>query len=112
MAVRHNESVWSSDAIRSAGRDNQGAFGANSAKAHRRAGRQPTANTPQEFGVFIRAEIEKYARIVEATGIRFDQQAMTCLTAQPRDHIILGETALAGARARSGYRHAGSQTNR
>ena len=30
----------------------------------------------------------------------------------PTDHIILDETALAGARARSGCRHAGSQTNR
>jgi tripartite-type tricarboxylate transporter receptor subunit TctC len=31
------------------------------------------ANTPQEFAAFIRAEIEKYSRIVEATGIRLDQ---------------------------------------
>jgi tripartite-type tricarboxylate transporter receptor subunit TctC len=31
------------------------------------------ANTPQEFAAFIRSEIEKYARIVEATGIRLDQ---------------------------------------
>jgi len=33
-------------------------------------GAQPVGNSPEEFATFIRAEITKYARIVELTGMR------------------------------------------
>ena len=36
-------------------------------------GANVVANNPQEFAAFIRAEIEKYARIAEATGVRLEQ---------------------------------------
>jgi len=32
----------------------------------------PAPNTPEEFGKFVRAEIEKYGRIVRDTGIKLD----------------------------------------
>ncbi|OGA23283.1 MAG: hypothetical protein A3I02_12180 [Betaproteobacteria bacterium RIFCSPLOWO2_02_FULL_67_26] len=35
-----------------------------------RDGQEPIAGTPDEFGGFLRAEIEKYAKIVKAAGIR------------------------------------------
>jgi len=30
----------------------------------------PKTNTPEEFGAFIKAEVEKYAKIVKALGIK------------------------------------------
>jgi tripartite-type tricarboxylate transporter receptor subunit TctC len=32
----------------------------------------PVGNSPEEFGAFVKAELEKYARIIKAAGIRLD----------------------------------------
>ena len=62
--------------------------------------------------------VSKSARIRAANLINGDRPSehapprRQCVSPSAKDHIILGETALAGTRARSGYRHAGSQTNR
>ncbi len=32
----------------------------------------PVGNTPEEFAVFVKAELDKYARIIKAAGIRLD----------------------------------------
>ncbi len=32
----------------------------------------PVGNSPEEFGTFVRAELDKYARIIKAAGIRLD----------------------------------------
>ena len=32
----------------------------------------PVGNTPQEFDAFVKAELEKYARIIKAAGIKLD----------------------------------------
>ncbi len=32
----------------------------------------PVGNTPEEFAAFVRAELDKYARIIKAAGIRLD----------------------------------------
>ena len=33
---------------------------------------EPVGNTPEEFASFVKAELEKYARIIKAAGIRLD----------------------------------------
>lgn len=33
---------------------------------------EPVGNSPEEFAAFVRAELEKYARIIKAAGIRLD----------------------------------------
>ena len=33
---------------------------------------EPVGNTPEEFGAFVKAELEKYARIIKGAGIRLD----------------------------------------
>jgi tripartite-type tricarboxylate transporter receptor subunit TctC len=33
-------------------------------------GAEAVGNSPEEFAAFIRAEVEKYARIAKATGVR------------------------------------------
>ena len=33
---------------------------------------EPVGNTPEEFALFVKAELEKYARIIKAAGIRLD----------------------------------------
>jgi tripartite-type tricarboxylate transporter receptor subunit TctC len=35
-------------------------------------GAEPVGNTPAEFATFIRAEVEKYARVIKASGARVD----------------------------------------
>jgi tripartite-type tricarboxylate transporter receptor subunit TctC len=32
----------------------------------------PVGNSPEEFGAFVKAELEKYARIIKAAGIKLD----------------------------------------
>jgi tripartite-type tricarboxylate transporter receptor subunit TctC len=32
----------------------------------------PVGNTPEEFGAFVRAELDKYARVIKAAGIKLD----------------------------------------
>jgi tripartite-type tricarboxylate transporter receptor subunit TctC len=32
----------------------------------------PVGNSPEEFGAFVKAEIEKYARVIKAAGIKLD----------------------------------------
>ena len=32
----------------------------------------PVGNTPEEFGAFVRAELEKYGRVIKAAGIKLD----------------------------------------
>jgi tripartite-type tricarboxylate transporter receptor subunit TctC len=33
---------------------------------------EPVGNTPEEFALFVKAELDKYARIIKAAGIRLD----------------------------------------
>ena len=33
---------------------------------------EPVGNSPEEFGAFVKAELEKYARVIKAAGIRLD----------------------------------------
>lgn len=33
---------------------------------------EPAGNTPEEFGNFVRSELEKYARVIKAAGIRLE----------------------------------------
>ena len=33
---------------------------------------EPVGNTPEEFGAFVRTELDKYARIIKGAGIRLD----------------------------------------
>jgi tripartite-type tricarboxylate transporter receptor subunit TctC len=33
---------------------------------------EPVGNTPEEFGAFVRAELEKYGRVIKAAGIKLD----------------------------------------
>ena len=35
-------------------------------------GAEPVGNTPAEFATYIRAEAEKYARVIKASGARAD----------------------------------------
>jgi len=35
-------------------------------------GAEPVGNTPEEFGAFIKAEIERWAKVIRAAGIRAD----------------------------------------
>jgi tripartite-type tricarboxylate transporter receptor subunit TctC len=35
-------------------------------------GAEPVANTPEEFGAFMRAEIEKWGRLVKVAGMKAD----------------------------------------
>ena len=37
-----------------------------------RAGNEVVMSTPEEFGVFLRAEIVKWAKVVKASGQKFD----------------------------------------
>ena len=32
----------------------------------------PVGNSPEEFAAFVRAELDKYARIIKAAGIKLD----------------------------------------
>jgi tripartite-type tricarboxylate transporter receptor subunit TctC len=32
----------------------------------------PVGNSPEEFAAFVRAELEKYARVIKAAGIKLD----------------------------------------
>jgi tripartite-type tricarboxylate transporter receptor subunit TctC len=32
----------------------------------------PVGNSPEEFGAFVKAELDKYARIIKAANIRLD----------------------------------------
>ena len=33
-------------------------------------GAEPVGNTPEEFGAFIKAEIDKWGRVIKAAGLR------------------------------------------
>jgi tripartite-type tricarboxylate transporter receptor subunit TctC len=33
---------------------------------------EPVGNSPEEFGAFVKAELDKYARVIKAAGIRLD----------------------------------------
>ena len=33
---------------------------------------EPVGNSPEEFAAFVKAELDKYARIIKAAGIRLD----------------------------------------
>ena len=43
-------------------------------RLRRRAGVRPgpVGNSPEEFAAFVRAELDKYARIIKAAGIKLD----------------------------------------
>jgi tripartite-type tricarboxylate transporter receptor subunit TctC len=32
----------------------------------------PVGNSPEEFAAFVRAELDKYARVIKAAGIKLD----------------------------------------